>query len=48
MRRENFAVLRYGTGETAERLDTGERMAAGRVSDGYARDTREIRVTVNR
>ena len=42
MRRESFAVLRYETGESAERLETGERVAAGRVMDkrgisaGYA------------
>ena len=47
MRRESFAVLRYETGENAERLETGERMAAGRVRVGYARDKCGIRVTVN-
>ena len=48
MRRESFAVLRCGTGENAERLETGEWMAAGRGGDGYARDKCGIRVTVKR
>ena len=39
MRRESFAVLRCGTGENAERLETGEWMAAGR---GGVMDTRGI------
>ena len=48
MRRERFAVSCCDTGESDGGRETGERMAAGRACNGYARERRgEVRDTRN-